>query len=114
MDWLHYVSYFFGGAFLSNAIPHFVSGSMGRPFQSPFAKPPGQGLSSSTVNVLWGIFNFAVAYILVCRVGEFSFGTTTHVVVLGLGFLLMGLVSARQFGRFHGGNNPEGSRVGSH
>ena len=51
MDWLHDVSYLFGGAFLSNAIPHFVSGVMGRPFQSPFAKPPGKGLSSSTVNV---------------------------------------------------------------
>ena len=46
MDWLHDVSYLFGGAFLANAVPHFVSGMMGRPFQSPFAKPPGKGLSS--------------------------------------------------------------------
>ena len=28
------------------------------------------GLSSSTVNVLWGGFNLAVGYVLVCRVGE--------------------------------------------
>ena len=69
MEWLHGISYFFGGAFLSNAIPHLVSGVMGRPFQSPFAKPSGQGLSSSTVNVLWGVFNFAVAYPLLVRVG---------------------------------------------
>ncbi|MDE2465506.1 MAG: hypothetical protein KGO02_17605, partial [Alphaproteobacteria bacterium] len=48
MHWLWIVSYFFGGAFLANAIPHTVSGLMGRPFQSPFAKPPGEGLSSST------------------------------------------------------------------
>ena len=40
MNWLHDISYFFGGAFLTNAVPHFVSGVMGRPFQSPFAKPP--------------------------------------------------------------------------
>lgn len=59
MEWLHYLAYFGGGAFLTNAIPHFVSGVMGRPFQSPFAKPPGEGLSSSTVNVLWGAFNLA-------------------------------------------------------
>jgi hypothetical protein len=45
MEWLRCISYFFGGCFLSDAIPHFVSGVMGRPFQSPFAKPPGQGLS---------------------------------------------------------------------
>jgi hypothetical protein len=49
MSWYHYVSYFFGGTFLANAIPHFVSGMLGRPFQTPFAKPPGKGLSSSTV-----------------------------------------------------------------
>ena len=69
MDWLHDAAYLFGGAFLANAVPHFVSGMMGRPFQSPFAKPSGQGLSSSTVNVLWGFANFVVAYLLIARVG---------------------------------------------
>src|SRR5213595_2391967 len=68
MVWSHYASWFFGGAFLTNAVPHFVSGVMGRPLQSPFARPRGQGLSSSTVNVLWGFFNLAVGYVLVCRV----------------------------------------------
>jgi hypothetical protein len=111
MEWSHWIAYFFGGFFLSNAIPHFVSGTMGRPFQSPFAKPPGQGLSSSTVNVLWGVFNFAVSYILICRVGAFSLNSTVHVGVLGVGFLLQGLVSARHFGRFHGGNAPESPSV---
>jgi hypothetical protein len=106
MEWLHYISYFVGGAFFSNAIPHLVSGVTGRPFQSPFAKPPGEGLSSSTVNVLWGFFNLAVAYLLICRVGEFDLRSTTHVAVLGLGLLLMGLMGARLFGRFHGGNSP--------
>jgi hypothetical protein len=113
MDWLHCISYFFGGAILSNGMPHFVSGVMGYPFQSPFAKPPGQGLSSSTVNVLWGVFNFVVSYILICRVGEFTLRSTTHAAVLGLGFLLMGLMGARQFGRFHGGNSPAESNAKS-
>jgi len=62
MRWYQYVAYFFGGAFLANAVPHLVNGISGRPFQSPFASPPGQGLSSSTVNVLWGLFNLAVGY----------------------------------------------------
>jgi len=106
MDWL-YLSYFFGGMFLCNAIPHLASGLMGRPFQSPFAKPRGEGLSSSTVNVLWGAFNLAVAYILVCRIGDFNLRSTTDVVALGLGFLSIGLFCARHFGRFHGGNSPE-------
>jgi hypothetical protein len=107
MEWLHLIAYFFGGCFLSNAVPHFVSGVMGRSFQSPFAKPPGKGLSSSTVNVLWGFFNLVAAYALICRVGEFSFRSTIHAAVLGLGFLLMGLMTARHFGKFHGGHSPE-------
>ena len=106
MHWLNLISYFFGGAFLCNAIPHLVSGVMGRPFQSPFARPPGQGLSSSTVNVGWGVVNLAVAYILVCRVGDFTLRSTAHAAALGLGLLLLGLLLARHFGRFHGGNSP--------
>ena len=70
--WYHLIAYFFGGAFLANTIPHLVNGMSGSPFQSPFATPPGQGLSSSTVNVVWGMFNLVVAYILVARVGRFE------------------------------------------
>ena len=106
MAWAHYVSYFFGGTLLTNAVPHFVSGVMGRPFQSPFATPPGQGLSSSTVNVLWGFFNLAVGYVLICRIGSFDLRSTADVVVSGSGVLLMGVMMARMFGRFHGGNAP--------
>jgi len=106
MPWYHYVSYFFGGAFLANAIPHFVSGMMGRPFQSPFAKPPGEGLSSSTVNVLWGAFNIVVGYWLVCQVGSFDLRSPLHVGIAGLGAVLMAVMMAHRFGRFHGGNTP--------
>lgn len=104
MAWLHLVAYFFGGTFLTNAVPHYVSGLLGRPFQSPFAKPPGQGLSSSTVNVLWGFFNLTAGYALVFRVGNFDLRSGPDVIALGLGSLFMGIMSARTFGRFHGGN----------
>jgi len=109
MAWLHYLSYFLGGAFLINAVPHLVSGLMGRPFQSPFATPPGEGLSSSTVNVLWGFFNLAAGYVLIGRVGSFDLRATDDALVLGLGMLLTGVMTARLFGRFHGGNSPGGS-----
>jgi len=109
MTWLHLVSYFFGGIFLANAIPHFVSGMMGRPFQSPFAKPPGKGLSSSTVNVLWGFFNAVVGYFLVVRVGHFDPRSISDVLALAVGALLISLQLARHFGQFHGGNFPERS-----
>jgi hypothetical protein len=103
MKWYHYISYFFGGAFFANAVPHFVNGIMGHPFQSPFASPPGQGLSSATVNVLWGSFNLVIAYLLLCRVGTFEMRRTKHVVVAGLGALLMAMMLAHAFARFYGG-----------
>ncbi len=108
MLWLHDLAYFCGGAFLANAVPHIASGMTGQPFQTPFAKPPGEGLSSSTVNVLWGCANLAAAYGLVLRVGAFDARAADHIISLGLGFLLMGLFAAWTFGRFHGGNNPPG------
>ena len=58
----HLLACFFGGAFLINALPHLVAGTMGRAFQSPFASPPGKGLSSATVNVVWGCANLVMFY----------------------------------------------------
>jgi hypothetical protein len=106
MNRLWLVSYFFGGVFAANAVPHFVAGMMGRPFQSPFAKPLGQGLSSATVNVLWGFFNAVVSYLLVVQVGSFHLNTASHVLAFGSGVLLISIFSARHFGQFHGGNSP--------
>lgn len=106
MNWLHLLAYFFGGAFVANAVPHLVAGMMGRSFQSPFAKPPGQGLSSSTINVVWGFFNLVVGYLLVWRVGDFEPKDTADAVAFGLGALALSLMLAWQFGRFNGGNAP--------
>jgi hypothetical protein len=86
MNWLHTVSYSFGGLFLANVVPHFVSGIMGKPFQTPFAKPPGKGLSSSTV---------------------FDPRSIACIAPFAAGALLISLHSARHFGQFHGGNTPE-------
>ena len=103
MYWYHYLSYFFGGAFLANTIPHLVNGVSGRAFQSPFAKPPGQGLSSSIVNVLWGFFNLIVAYVLILRVGNFSVHNLGQMAAAGAGALAISLNLAWAFGRYHGG-----------
>ena len=103
MTWYACVAYFFGGAFLVNAVPHFVSGASGRRFPSPFASPPGKGESSPTVNVLWGALNVVIAYVLVLRVGEFHLRQTSCVLALGAGGLLMGLQLASHFGTVYSG-----------
>jgi len=113
MRWNHYIAYFFGGAFLANAIPHLVSGITGHPFQSPFASPPGQGLSSASVNVLWGFFNLVIGYLLICRVGNFELRRTRHVLVAGVGAVLMSLMLAHSFGKFYGGSGAAANLKGN-
>lgn len=107
MTWLPLLSYFFGGVFLANALPHIISGLMGRPFQTPFARPRGEGLSSSTVNVVWGFANLIPWYLLMFRVGDFNLHNVPQTIALGLGMLSISLGLARHFGRFNGGNTPE-------
>jgi hypothetical protein len=64
MSWYNYIACFFSGAFLANFVPHFVHGISGDRFPTPFAHPPGKGLSSSTVNVVWALVNLAAGYLL--------------------------------------------------
>ena len=106
MHLLLFLSYFVGGAMLMNAVPHVVSGVTGRRFPSPFARPPGQGLSSATVNLLWGFANLVIA-LLVCRLGGFDLRDTRQAAALALGMLLVGLMLARYFGGLNGGRGPD-------
>lgn len=99
MPWHDIAAYFFGGAFLANFVPHFVVGVSGRPFYSPFATPPFRGLSSPAVNVLWGLFNLAVAYALLVVVGTFEPRHVSHVAVAAAGFGLASLGIARSLGK---------------
>ena len=103
------VSSFFGGVFLVNALPHFVNGIMGKSFQTPFAKLPGKGPSSSTVNVLWGFANFVVAYVLVLLVGLFDPRSIACAALFAAGVLLTSLMLRRHSGALHGGDSPQRS-----
>ncbi len=63
--WYAYLAYVLAGGLFANGVPHFVWGISGEPFQTPFASPPAVGLSSPLVNVLWGMFNFGIGYMLI-------------------------------------------------
>jgi hypothetical protein len=104
MRWYHYLSFFFGGLFLANAVPHYVAGVSGAPFQTPFASPPGEGLSSSSINVAWGLLNAFVAYLLLVRVGDFQLRSWSRFLPFAVGIVVMSMMLAHAFGRFHGGN----------
>ena len=84
MQWLHYLAYFWGGAFLSNAIPHLVSGVMdarSEPVRQTARRRPLQIHRECAV----GLFNLAVGYLLVCRVGDFDLRSIHDAIALGIG-----------------------------
>jgi hypothetical protein len=93
---------FFAGAFLCNAIPHLVSGLRGDAFPTPFAQPPGRGLSSPIVNFAWGFLNFVIALALL-SIARIQIGLYTPLILFLLGFLLLGLMLAHHFGKFRAG-----------
>jgi len=48
------------GALLCNCIPHLAAGLRGEAFPTPFASPPGRGLSSPLLNFVWGAANLSL------------------------------------------------------
>ena len=84
MNWYDYIACFFAGMFLANAVPHFVHGISGYRFPTPFARPPGRGLSSPTVNVVWALLNLLAGYILF-RIEKVWSGDYTVLVVFFAG-----------------------------
>jgi hypothetical protein len=98
MSWYIYFAHFVAGLFLANAVPHFVNGISGERFQSPFASPPGVGESSPLVNVLWGMANLVIGYVLLFGVGEFAGGLSIDALAVAVGVLATAVGLARHFG----------------
>jgi len=84
MTWYNYFFCFFAGMFLANVVPHFVHGISGNRFPTPFAHPPGRGLSSATTNVVWALVNLIVGYVFF-RVGEVPSGGNLALAVFFAG-----------------------------
>ena len=102
MQWYHFLLCFFGGAFMANFVPHFVRGITGTKFPTPFAKPPGRGMSPATLNVLWALVNL-VAGLLLLRYGGFSTALWPLVMTAFAGFALMSLMLSNIFAQRIGG-----------
>jgi hypothetical protein len=100
MPWLRDVACFFAGVFLANATPHFIYGVCGDAFPTPFAKPPGKGLSSPTVNVAWALFNAAIGYELLVA-GKFSRHDPVTLGICFAGFAVLSLFSSKGFAKKH-------------
>ncbi len=96
MEWYHYLSGFFASVFFANAIPHLVKGACGDLFPTPFSKPMGKGPSSATVNVLWGLLNLIIAFVLY-KAGKVSSQDYLTMIIFFTGFALKTVTGARHF-----------------
>ncbi len=96
MKWYHYISCFFAGLFIANVVPHLIHGVSGDPFPTPFANPPGKGLSSPTVNVIWALFNLLVGYLLFGG-GKISKSNKWSLVVFFIGIITMSVMLSYAF-----------------
>jgi hypothetical protein len=96
VNWHNYIACFFAGMFLANFVPHFVHGISGDRFPTPFAHPPGKGLSSSTVNVVWALFNLVVGYVLF-RLGKITSGDDLAVVIFFGGIAVISSILSVRF-----------------
>jgi drug/metabolite transporter (DMT)-like permease len=96
MKWYHYIAGFFAGALLTNGVPHFVNGISGNAFPTPFSNPPGQGLSSPLINVLWAIFNLLAGYILF-RVSRLNSKSKAGLFLFFLGIVFISILSSIVF-----------------
>ncbi len=96
MTWYAYLACFFAGMFLANAVPHFVHGISGDRFPTPFAHPPGKGLSSPTVNVAWALVNLVVGWLLF-QAGRVSSGGDAALVIFFAGIAVISLLMSVQF-----------------
>jgi len=106
MNWYHYVACFFAGTFLANVVPHFVHGISGDRFPTPFAQPPGKGLSSSTTNVIWALVNLIVGYVLF-RVGKVSNGGNLALIVFFAGIAALSTWLSVLFAKIKPANRPK-------
>jgi hypothetical protein len=100
MTWPHYLASFFAGMFLANVVPHFVHGISGDRFPTPFAKPPGKGLSSPTVNVLWALANLAAGYFLF-RAGNVASEDPAALLVFFIGIAAISIMLSVNFAKKH-------------
>lgn len=96
MKWYHYIAGFFAGVFLTNVVPHFVNGISGNAFPTPFANPPGQGLSSPLTNVFWALFNLLVGYLLF-RVSRINSKSKLGLFIFFVGMILISVMSSITF-----------------
>jgi hypothetical protein len=90
MRWYNYLACFFLGVFLVNSIPHFIHGISGDYLPTPFANPPGKGLSPPIINLFWGYLNIVVSFLLY-KGSKIASKNKWGIILFLIGFVIMSI-----------------------
>ena len=83
------------GFLLGNGMPHFLFGSAGKIFRTPFGKE-----SSPRMNISWGLFNFIAGTLLVWWRVSAQSPTASDLLFLLVGFWLVVIMFGFSLRRF--------------
>lgn len=100
-QWYHYLFGFLTGVFWMNFLPHFINSIIGHPFPTPFADPPGRGLSSPVMNLVWALINLGIGSIFFYFSHVTTQGLYVWIAMLS-GAIAMAFFVASYFGRVQG------------
>jgi hypothetical protein len=92
---LFLIWYFIIGFLLGNGVPHFVFGSAGKVFRSPFGQK-----SSPRTNILWGLSNIVAATVIAGALAALDLYSNYSLAALLVGFWLMMLMFGTGIKRF--------------
>ena len=92
---LFLIWYFVLGFLLGNGMPHFVFGTAGKVFRSPFGQR-----SPPRTNVFWGMANFLAATVVVAFLADLGLYTGLALPSLLAGFWLTVLMFGTGIRRF--------------
>ena len=92
---LFLIGYFLIGLLLGNGFPHFLFGSAGKIFRSPFGQK-----SKPRTNILWGLSNILLATVISIGLTILNLYSGYALIALLLGFWLMLLVFGTQIRKF--------------
>jgi hypothetical protein len=109
MGFIEVLAYFISGAFIANSIPHIVNGTSGKKFpeKSPFKKTSQKEsrfeiiFFSPIANVIWGVCNMTIGFVILNCAGGFRMGLTSDTFIFLAGFTSLAIFLAWNIGKEH-------------
>ncbi len=86
---MNFLFLFLSGLLFANGIPHFIHGISGQEFHNPSLHRFFPNIPSPLFNVLWGLLNFIVSFLLANHQPGLGLGFNS-----GLGFASLGFAFA--------------------